>query len=111
MSYPRILWNNKHDSIKLMKTNGQELILNHLDFIQFNRDIDDKKIKTKAQIIGFTFSDKSPPKEILFYPYRDEEKRWATRIIMGKQRKIHNNDLDSIEIIDEIPGSIYSKNV
>ena len=43
MSYPRILWNNKHKSIKLIKTNGQELILNHLDFIQFNRDIDEKK--------------------------------------------------------------------
>lgn len=110
MSYPQLIWNNKHDSIKLIKKNSQELILNHLDFIQFNRNIDDKKIKTKAQIIGFTFSDTGPPKEILFYPYRDEEKRWATQIIMGKQRKIHINDLDSIEIIDAIPGSIYSKN-
>tara|TARA_A100000164_G_C21873165_1_gene756270 strand:- start:637 stop:972 length:336 start_codon:yes stop_codon:yes gene_type:complete len=111
MSDPQIIWNNKHDSIKLIKTNGKELILNNLDFIQFNRDIDDKKIKTKAQIIGFTFSETSPPKEILFYPYRDEQKRWATPIIMGKQRKIYNNDLDSIEIINVIPGSIYSKNI
>lgn len=106
-----MIWNNKHDSIILIKTNGEELILNNLDFIQFNREVGDTKIRTKAQIIGFTFGGTSPPTRILFYPYRDEQKRWATPIIMGKQRNIHSTDLDSIEIINVIPGSIYSKNV
>ena len=66
-------------------------------------------MKTKAQIIGFTFGGDSPPKNILFYPYRDDEKRWATPIVMGKQRMINSNELDSIEIIDTITGSVYTE--
>jgi hypothetical protein len=110
MSSPQIYWNNKQDSVKLIKTNGSELILQNYSFIQFDRVMDDNKIvKTKAQIIGFTFSGNSPPKNIIFYPYRDNEKRWATPIYMGKQRIINSYELDSIEIIDTIHGSVYRK--
>jgi hypothetical protein len=112
MNSPQIYWNNKPDSVKLNKTNGLELILYDYSFIQFNRVIDDDKIvKTKAQIIGFTFGGDTPPKNIIFYPYRDNEHppRWATPIIMGKQRMINSYELDSIEIIDTIPGSPYKE--
>ena len=110
MNSPQISWNNKPNSVKLNKTNGSELILPDFSFIQFDRIVtDDKIVKTKAQIIGFTFGGDSPPKNIMFYPYRDNETppRWATPIIMGKQRMINSNELDSIEIISPITGSIY----
>jgi hypothetical protein len=77
------------------------IVLHKNDCIEFIRNDKDEEL-CHAKILGFTFSGNSPPREILYTPYRIKEGRWSTPIC--HQRKIMDYDLDSIKLIPSIPG-------
>ena len=109
----KLEWENFDKRIVLLtKTNGKTLILKEGQYIKFIRTftyieddtVKEEKTETRCEILGFTWGgggtgEISPPGDILFRPYRDDEKRWATPVFT--QRKMNKQDLDSIKLINE----------
>ena len=94
-----LVWKNSDNKDCIVLNNS--IVLSKYDCIKFKRKDLDNKL-TYAKILGFTFSGDSPPKGILFTPYRMEEKRWSSMSL--RLRKICEYDYDSIEKISKIDG-------